>query len=72
MFIEPPTLRFFSIPTPPSTTRAPVSLLVDSVISPMLIATPSANAQSAPSISNLLSVASSYLSFTSLSLPKLR
>ena len=30
---EPPTLRFFSIPTPPSVIIDPVSLLVDSVVS---------------------------------------
>ena len=29
---SPPTFRFFSIPTPPSMTTAPVSLLVDSVV----------------------------------------
>ena len=28
---SPPTVKFFSIPTPPSTITAPVSLLVDSV-----------------------------------------
>ena len=30
--VAPPTLRFFSIPTPPSTTTAPVSLSVDWVV----------------------------------------
>ena len=43
MLIVPPTFRFFSIPTPPSTTRAPVSLSTDSVTSPILTATPFAN-----------------------------
>ena len=28
----PPTFKFFSIPTPPSTTNAPLSLVVDCVV----------------------------------------
>ena len=38
--IFPPTLRFFSIPTPPSTIRAPVSLVSDSVSILILISAP--------------------------------
>tara|TARA_Y100000022_G_scaffold146312_1_gene128048 strand:- start:27380 stop:27550 length:171 start_codon:yes stop_codon:yes gene_type:complete len=36
----PPILRFFSIPTPPSTIRAPVSLELDSVATLILMSAP--------------------------------
>ena len=39
----PPMLAFFSIPTPPSTTKAPVSLFVDSVVAVMLCNPETAN-----------------------------
>ena len=35
---EPPTLRFCSTPTPPSTMRAPVSLSVEAVLSKTVVA----------------------------------
>ena len=66
----PPTFKWVAKPTPPVTISAPVVGVVEAVVSPILIATSFAKFQSAPSISNLLSPASSYLNFTSLSLPK--
>ena len=66
----PPTFKWVAKPTPPVTVSAPVVGVVEAVVSSILIATLFAKFQSAPSISNLLSVASSYLNFTSLSLPK--
>ena len=40
---EPPMLRFFSIPTPPSTISAPVSLLVLSVVPSIFVSSPTNN-----------------------------
>jgi hypothetical protein len=39
-FKSRPTFKFFSIPTPPSTIRAPVSFVVDSVVILILISAP--------------------------------
>ena len=40
MVWTPPMFRFFSTPRPPSRTRAPVSLVVDCVVPPMVISPP--------------------------------
>ena len=44
----PPILTLFSIPTPPSTIRAPESFVAESVVSSTKTATPLRYAQSAP------------------------
>ena len=56
----PPTFKFFSIPTPPSTTKAPVSLSVLWVASFKVSATVFPYSQSAPDTFILLSPSSSY------------
>ena len=43
IFVCPPILTFFSIPTPPSTIRAPLSLDVLSVVDSILVSPPTIN-----------------------------
>ena len=70
--IFPPILALFSIPTPPSTTRAPLSFVDESVTSAITTDTPLLYVQSAP-VTCILSVPfSSYSIFASLLSPKVR
>ena len=68
----PATFNLAPIPTPPATTKAPVEVEVDSVVSLTLIATPFAKFQSAPVTSNLSLVNSLYFILVSLLVPKVK
>ena len=63
-FVFPPTIRFFSIPTPPSTIKAPVSLLFACVVILILTSAPVKVSWSVPF--------SSYSIFESLPVPKVK